>query len=101
MMGWPMQNFMGDGPLVPCDCKCFLFISFCCCSFHFSNCHVVFAQEFNRILNAGDPNASKKLVRFHFKEGAYREELSSDQTATHLQVDGCVQESVFNRVCSS
>lgn len=47
-------------------------------------------EEFNRTLTANDPFVPKKIARFHFKDGVYRDEVGIDNTAVHFQMDGTV-----------
>lgn len=47
-------------------------------------------EEFNRVLNASDPNIAKKLARFNYKEGVFKDEQYIDQTAVHLSIEGSI-----------
>ena len=49
-------------------------------------------EEITKMLSAVDPNAPSNLVRFHFKEKAYKFEPMVDQLATHLSIEGWIEQ---------
>jgi hypothetical protein len=53
-------------------------------------------QEFNRAINASDARAPKKIARYHFKDGTFRDEATIDQTAVHYSIEGY---DIFSWLC--
>eukprot|EP00043_Microstomoeca_roanoka_P015428 m.154665 g.154665 ORF g.154665 m.154665 type:complete len:739 (+) comp16258_c5_seq1:32-2248(+) len=47
-------------------------------------------QELTRILRADNPNAPDNIVRFSYKDGAYKQMASVDQCAFHFTLNGTV-----------
>jgi dynein intermediate chain 1 len=45
-------------------------------------------EEFTRILTANNPHAPNNIVRYNFKERAYKATSSVDQLAIHFSIDG-------------
>eukprot|EP00111_Clytia_hemisphaerica_P001567 TCONS_00004473-protein len=45
-------------------------------------------EEFTRILTANNPHAPSNIVRFNFKEQAYKQIPTVDQLAVHFSIDG-------------
>lgn len=45
-------------------------------------------KEVTRILTANNPNAPQNIVRFSFKEGAFKQTTSVDQIVMHFSYDG-------------
>ena len=45
-------------------------------------------EEFTRILTANNPHAPNNIVRYSFKEDAYKMKMGVDQLAVHFSMDG-------------
>ncbi|OXB76733.1 UNVERIFIED_CONTAM: hypothetical protein H355_007008, partial [Colinus virginianus] len=45
-------------------------------------------EEFTRVLSANNPHAPQNIVRYSFKERAYKPVNYVDQTAIHLSLSG-------------